>query len=365
MKLVICGDVSITEESSQFFETIDAKGAFNDIIDVHREADRVIVNLECATTESTNEIYKFGPCLKAPLNTAKTLKEAGVTDCSLSNNHIFDFGKEGLYDTIREIEAAGLNYTGIGENYEDSRRNLIIEHPDVKIAVIAVCEHEYSYAIDNRCGARPCDPFETMHDIREAKKTADKIIVILHGGKELCRYPSPRLIKECREMVRCGADIVLCQHSHIIGSCEEFEGGHILYGQGNFHFARSWKPESWNEGLIAQIDITKDGFKVNYLPLVAENGAISLAKGERKEKILSDMAKRNEEIVNGKWKDGWADFCLSDEGHPDWYRGVLERLDLNDPHTIENFAHYLDCEAHLDVWKHTYQTANMTNEIDK
>ena len=33
-----------------------------------------------------------------------------------------------------------------------------------------------------------------------------------------------------------GADVVLCQHSHCIGCYEQYEGAHILYGQGNFHF---------------------------------------------------------------------------------------------------------------------------------
>ena len=152
-------------------------------------------------------------------------------------------------------------------------------------SVIHVCEHEYSYATENRIGARPFDEFETMHDIRKAKEKSDYVIVIYHGGKEHCKYPSPRLRKACREMVYCGADVVLCQHSHCIGCYEKFEGSHILYGQGNFHFVKSDKEYFWNEGLIAEIDIKKKSIEISFLPIIVENGGIKLAQGERKEKI--------------------------------------------------------------------------------
>ena len=104
MKLIICGDMSITNGSYRAFDEIDTKTAFNDVLDVFAQGDRVIVNLECALTESENKIPKKGPNLKGPKNSADTLKAAGVTDCALSNNHIYDFGREGLKDTLEQLE---------------------------------------------------------------------------------------------------------------------------------------------------------------------------------------------------------------------------------------------------------------------
>ena len=77
---------------------------------------------------------------------------------------------------------------------------MTFEKDGVRVTLINVCEHEYTYATETRVGARPFDEFETMQDIREAKKDADYVIVVYHGGKELCQYPSPRLMKACREM---------------------------------------------------------------------------------------------------------------------------------------------------------------------
>ena len=68
-------------------------------------------------------------------------------------------------------------------------KNLIIEKNGEKICFITVCEHEYSYALDDRMGCRPYDEYDTMEDIRNARKDNDRVIVIYHGGKEHCRYP--------------------------------------------------------------------------------------------------------------------------------------------------------------------------------
>ena len=173
MKVVICGDLSVTANSAVAFKEIDVEKAFGDTASVYQSADRALVNLECALTESENRIRKCGPNLKGPVETADTLKKVGFTDCMLSNNHIFDFGKEGMLDTIRELDRVGLGYTGFGMNYEDSRQNMYFEQDGVKVGVVNVCEHEYTYAIDNRMGARPFDEFETMQDIRIAKKEAN------------------------------------------------------------------------------------------------------------------------------------------------------------------------------------------------
>lgn len=64
-------------------------------------------------------------------------------------------------DSIAALDAVGLLYTGFGENYEASRKNLVIEKDGEKVCIIAVCEHEYSYALEDRMGANPM--MSTIH----------------------------------------------------------------------------------------------------------------------------------------------------------------------------------------------------------
>lgn len=111
MKLAIGGDVSIVD-SAELFKSGKADAAFNDVADVMRAADRTIVNLETAITDKDSKIVKYGPNLKSPFGTGETLKKAGVTDCVLSNNHIFDFGKAGLKDTLSELDKVRFELYG-------------------------------------------------------------------------------------------------------------------------------------------------------------------------------------------------------------------------------------------------------------
>lgn len=356
MKTLFLGDISPTAITSPLYEKEDYETLFSDTLELFKEKDIIFANLECAITEHDEPIKKFGPPLKSPFKTAKVLKELGINYVSLSNNHVFDYGIKGIKDTIDALSNYGIKYTGFGSSYEDSRKNLIIEKNGEKIAFISVCEHEYSYALSDRMGSRPFDIYDTLEDIKDAKSECDRVIVTYHGGKEECRYPSPRLLKVCRAMAKAGADVILCQHSHCIGCYEEYEGSHILYGQGNFNFVKpellpTEKLPFW-ESAFSVIYDTKT-HKIEFIPTVTLKNGITLAKGEKKETILKEFKKRNEEIINGKWKDGWHDFC---ESKRKIYTDVITGGNL------DNFAHYLDCEAHTDVWRELFPTWNQTNE---
>ena len=363
MKTLLLADLSPTANTNPLFAKKDVETLFSDVVTLFQGNDINFVNLECALTEYDKDIKKFGPPLKAAHETADTLKMLGATVCGLSNNHIFDYGKQGAKDTLRELDRVGLDYTGFGENYEDSRKNYVVEKDGEKVCIIAVCEHEYSYALEDRMGSRPYDEYDTMFDIRDAKAENDRVIVIYHGGKEHCKYPSPRLCKLCRAMVDHGADVVICQHSHCIGCYEEYHGSHILYGQGNFHFV---KPnfsvqETWNTSLAVQYDTKAN--TIGFVPLTATEDmtGIAIARGEEKEEILNAFEKRNEELQNGKWEEGWHAFC---ESVSEWYTRVIGQAFTENSESKDDdlFGHFLDCEAHTDVWRELFKTYNHTNE---
>ena len=358
MKALLLGDVCPHKSSYEKFKSKDLDRIFGDVLPIFSGRDFISVNLECALTESKAAIKKFGPALDAPIETAEVLKQVGVTLCSLSNNHVFDLGTKGICDTLKALSDAGLDYTGFGENEVDARRNYFFEKDGERIAVVAVCEHEYSYALADRMGSRGYDPYETMEDIRAAKAEADRVIVMYHGGKEFSEYPSPRLYKLCHAMVKNGADVVLCQHSHCIGCYEKFEGGHILYGQGNFHFMDPDPHASWYTELAVEYD-TKTN-EMSFIPIRSTDDDIMLAKGEDKDEILSAFEKRSASLLSGAWREGWHAFC---ESVKDNYIQAVKNAYADGATEQQNhyFAHLLDCEAHTDVWRELFPTWNKTN----
>lgn len=360
MKYLICGDFTATEENSDLFRQGEDKTLFNDVLDVIKSSDRVFVNIETALTDSDGKIEKYGPHLKTPPETAQLLKKIGVTDCGLSNNHIFDYGPEGALDTIKFLTDAGMEVTGFGNNAEDARKNHCFVTPEGKrVVLIAVSDREYAYALEDRMGARVYDEYDTILDIRDAKKDADFVIVIYHGGKEFSRYPSPRLRKSCQAMIKHGADAVICQHTHCVGCYEKFEGGHILYGQGNFHFAREHHFEGWNDGLMVMLDIT-DKCEISFIPCVRRGVGIRLANEAEAVEIMDGFNKRNEELKTDAWRDGWHQVCEENRTLYEWSVKNTSTED-KDPIARQIFAHYLDCEAHCDIYRELFPTWNKTN----
>lgn len=364
MKTLLLGDLSPTVLTNPLFEKQDIHALFNDTVQLFQGNDVNFVNLECALTESDEDIEKYGPPLKATDKVADTLKQLGVNYCGLSNNHIFDYGIQGVVDTMAALDRVGITYTGFGANYEDSRKNLVIEKQGEKTAIIAVCEHEYSYALADRMGSRPYDEYETMDDIRAAKATCDRVIVIYHGGKEHCQYPSPRLLKLCRAMIRNGADVVLCQHSHCIGCYEQYRDGHILYGQGNFHFVKppfmaGNLPATWNDSLAVKYDTQSN--EIEFIPVVVKDSGIALAKGQDEQQIRERFEMRNKQLASGGWVDGWKAFCQSVK--PNYMNWMVNAFKPDaTPYEKNVVGHYLDCEAHTDVLRELFPTANLTNE---
>ena len=346
MKITVCGDVSIPASSDLFRKGRTAE-LFGDVPSIFSDSDRVLINLECALTDKDTPIAKKGPNIKGTPLAARVFREVGITDCGLSNNHIFDYGYDGIKDTVAALDAAGISYTGFGKNYEDSRKPLIMENDSTRVAIIAVCEHEYCYALEARAGARPFDPFDTIEDIRRAKEENDFVVVTYHGGKEECRYPSPRLMKACRAMVRAGASAVLCQHSHCIGCYEEYEGGHILYGQGNFHFTGFRDNPTWKNGLAVTLTFGEK-IKIELIPISVNGLGIELSKGEERNTVIRELEERNQELKSGAWIDGWAKFC---ESTKERYLGNITRVftEKAEPGDEELFCGRMHCEAHKDV----------------
>ncbi len=363
MKTLLLGDVSPTRDTRDLYAAGAMEHLFGDTRTLFDGNDVNLINLECAITEHEQGIEKFGPCIKMPTAGAKVLAQLGVTHACLSNNHFFDFGKKGALDSFAALDSVGIAYTGFGENEQDAKRDLVIEKNGERIAIICVCEHEYSYALPDRMGTRAFDEFETMLEIAKAKKNADRVIVTYHGGKEHCEYPSPRLRKACRAMAAHGADVVLCQHSHCIGCYEEYEGCHIVYGQGNFQFVYlndDTLPANWHDSLAVRYDTVTD--EIEFVPVTeGTDGGIHIARGEDAQRIMGAFYARNEELQNGEWRRGWHAFC---ESMAERYTRVVARAYIPDALERHNhcFAHYLDCEAHTDVWRELFQTANMTNE---
>ncbi len=309
IRISILGDICTDWGFRDRFDKGDTASIFGDVLDELKTANFTVANLELPLSDLGGPIDKTGPCLHGKPDDFKVLKEAGIDAVSLANNHILDFGIDALTDTLKNAKNNGIETFGADQNKLDAAKPFYREIDGYKIGFLSFCEAEFSYATDERGGANLFDPYISLNQIANAKKECDYLIVLYHGGIEHYRLPSPLLQKKCRTMVDFGADLVLCQHSHCIGSYEKYVGKTILYGQGNAIFGKK-NVLDWNLGLLVNVTLSQEEAKVEYRVFEAGDTGISFVslntEQERLNEMRDDSANLDDvEFVAAKWKD----FC--------------------------------------------------------
>jgi len=294
MKVLIGADLVPTKSNFDFFKS----GSINKLIcddlkAILESVDYRIFNLEVPLTNNEEPISKNGPNLIAPVECIKGIKALGVDLLTIANNHILDQGNQGLYSTMKVLDANNISYLGAGENISFARKTFVLPFENKKIGIYACAEHEFTIASEGSAGANPFDALESPDDIRSLKSKCDYVIVLYHGGKEYYRYPSPDLQKRCRKMIESGADLVVCQHSHCIGCEEKYHNGTIVYGQGNFLFDAA-DDEYWENSLLIEIDFENDAIK--YIPICKDGSSVRVADEDEKRKILGGFETRSNQI---------------------------------------------------------------------
>jgi poly-gamma-glutamate synthesis protein (capsule biosynthesis protein) len=178
---------------------------------------------------------------------------------------------------------------------------------------MAFAEHEFNAAYKNEPGANLLDLYTDFDQIKEFKKQVDYLIILYHGGIEYYEYPSPLLQKKCRKMIDSGADYVTCQHSHLIGTEENYNKGTILYGQGNTVFGYRPNSKTWNNGLLVNIKLDIDTVISNILINTTTNG-IELASKQEQKSIIEVLKNRKEQIKKEDFIENyWTQYATKQE----------------------------------------------------
>ncbi len=378
-KIIIGADVVPTEVNCQhFIDGTMQNVVTEEILQILNDADFVAMNLEVPLTDVEDKLSKCGPNLIASTNTIKGYKQLGIDLVTSANNHILDQSKSGLESSLKVLKENGIDNVGSGFTYEEAYKTKFYNIGGKKVGFYATCQHEFSWVQDYGYGANGYDPLETFDHIKEAKKQCDYLIVLYHAGIEEFRYIAPFERKVCRKMIDKGADLVVLQHSHCVNCEEDYNGGKIIYGQGNFIF--DWRNvECWKTGLLVTVDIDGDDFKVGYLPLDSHNGIIEIDKTG---KVLDGYFKRTEEIKDDKIVEekyyhhgririhGFTNNAMGAMSYK-WITHIVKNVDkkignkylLQDERTRNFLINYLTNPAHTELVKNVLK--KFSTEVEK
>lgn len=298
-RIIIGGDCVPTHSNERFFIEGNVSKLFgSELIEIFKNSELNIVNLEVSLCRQQTPILKRGQINTAHPDTCNALKELGVDLCLLANNHVIDNGEEGLISTIEALKKYGIKYIGAGLNIKQAKKPYQTIINGKKIIILNVSDHEFNAANNNKYGVYVYDPLDIFDQIEEYSKNSDLLIVIFHGGIEHYRFPTPNLQKICRKMIDKGAWLVTCQHSHCIGTYEDYNNGKIIYGQGNFLFDED-ELEMHQTAILLQLDI-QDIVNISFIPVKKDKECVKLADDREKVEILSAIEKRHELIKNEK-----------------------------------------------------------------
>ena len=365
IKILISGDFCPINRTSQLAKAGDYSSIFNDFISVLKDNDLNITNLECPLYNGVQAIKKMGPSLKVDVSIASILSYGNFHLATLANNHSMDFGVEGLKSTIDACKIENVATIGAGMNLSEARVPLFKTIKGKIIAVLNFSENEFSTSQDNKPGANPLNPISNYYDIIEARKKADFVFVIVHGGHEYYQLPSPRMQSTYRFFIDAGADAVIGHHTHCYSGYEIYKGKSIFYSLGNFIFDWPDKFDSvWNKGYAVQFTITNDHITFALNPFIQgdQKPGVRLMNEPEKIAFKANLEMLNLQINDSRklsmqfqeyMKSQKKDYLSYFEPYSNWFlvglynRGLLpSSISLKKKRTLLNI---IRCEAHRDL----------------
>ncbi len=210
-----------------------------------RSADLRYANLEFSLTDRGTQARK-DYTFRAPPSEVACLTSAGINVVGLANNHVLDYGEQGLTDTIAAIANAGIAHAGAGVDGETARTPVVVQVNGLRVAWLA-----YANVPDDSITGFPAHSLEAgpgkpgvawgtaaaiARDVANAHKNADLVVVALHAGFEYTAQPNSTQTDLAHAAIDAGAALVLGAHPHVLQGLEFYHGGLIAYSLGNFVF---------------------------------------------------------------------------------------------------------------------------------
>lgn len=347
------------------FKITSAGQIWGDSLDLFKNADLSIINLEAPLTDTDDPILKTGPNIKLAPKCIDFLTFAGIKVATLANNHIRDFGDQGVIDTISVCKDKSVDIVGAGRSLDEATRPLYKVVKGKTIAIVNFAENEWSNATDDSAGANPLDIIDNARQIKDAKTNADIVLVIVHGGHEHCHYPSPRMVKQYRFYAEQGASVVIGHHTHCISGYEIHNEVPIFYSLGNLFFPSKKTFTGWNDGMLLKLSFNDElDCRWGLIPYqqCKGNDSISLLNDMQKDDFIKQLECINNVIVDSvQLRKKWEEYVLDNKHNilsfivtPSSILGrIIRKFNVKLPKIFtRHFSLMLNlfrCEAHRDL----------------
>lgn len=268
MKIALIGDVALfgrycIESNPDVLASLDKVSRF---LSTH---DLVIANLETPFSDTDKPLGAKSAHIRSASRNIEVLKYLGVTHVTLANNHVGDFGVGGYELTKKMLDAAGIGWFGI------ERRQIRIEHEDVRIALLGYCSYNTNPSFTNNeseAGVNVLDVDRVLSEMSVNAEDGFLNIVAVHSGQEHVPMPSMEDIRFARGLAGRFNYVYYGHHPHVIQGVEQRQSSPIFYSLGNFLFDDVYTARDSSRPLVSLSESNKTGLIAS---LKIENNCVS------------------------------------------------------------------------------------------
>jgi poly-gamma-glutamate synthesis protein (capsule biosynthesis protein) len=221
-------------------------GDARDVLERMRPDVRV-VNLETAVTASDDAWPGKGIHYRMHPDNVPCLAAARIDCCALANNHVLDWGRGGLLETLRCLERAGIRTAGAGEDADRAAAPAAIPLPGAgRLLVFAFGTEDSGVppewaALADRAGVNCLAELSKREVDRIAlavarhRRRGDLVVASIHWGGNW-GYVVPQAMRDFAHGLIDAAhvDVVHGHSSHHAMGIEVHGDRPILYGCGDF-----------------------------------------------------------------------------------------------------------------------------------
>lgn len=296
--LLFAGDVTLSDNVESHIGT-DTSYIFK-LWKPGLECDIFMVNLEHPVTTSIEKVEKKYNFRMNPAAIG-TLKNGGVSLVNCANNHVFDFGLQGIEETMRNLDSAGVRYVGLGKDLRAARTPVILEVRGLRFGFLGYYGGGEYAATASRPGFAPRYQPYIVDDVRSLRKKVDFVVVSFHWGTERAPEPDSLQVRLAHSVIDAGADLIVGHHPHVLQGIEEYRGKHIAYSLGNFVFGGN-SQHTYETGVLRVT--VGEKVDVQLLPVSVKRWQPVPAVGEQKRKVKQLVEERSQNFLNNKLERG-------------------------------------------------------------
>ena len=231
---------------------------------------------------------KAGRVVRSHPSKVPLYASTGFDVVSLANNHVMNYGAEGLEQTLNVLDSAGVKHCGAGLNLEEAHGPAVVEWRGTRVAFLsytsvftpgfeatanrpgmAVVRVDTTYRIPKRLHEMPGSPLDIittpdfndekrmLSDVQSARKLADIVVVLMHWGVSMgYQHLVPYQIRLGHAAVDAGADLVVGHHPHTVQGVEVYNGKTIAYSVPHFGFDME-HPTISKEAILLEIELER------------------------------------------------------------------------------------------------------------